>query len=216
MSSVNKNRIALACIAALFGLLSFQGLAPVQAQGDEDNQSRLNPPQAQYTTEGVEGCLACHLTDRMSATAETAHGNVDNPHSPYATKSCESCHGPGSFHSSRARGGFGFPPLTTFQWGRETRQEQMQACMGCHQQDMGNLQRIGWYGSLHEDIGMTCNYCHQLHVVDDGLKEKQSQQEQCSRCHSRHLETHMGGEELFNRAKCSACHKVHELLPKHQ
>lgn len=208
----NANRLVKTRIVpTLFVLLSIHGAVP--AQDDKVNESRLNPPQAQYNADGVEGCLACHLSERMSATAETAHGNKDNPHTPYARKGCESCHGPGSFHSSRARGGFGFPPLITFQWGRETRQEQMQACMGCHEKHMGELWKINWYGSRHEVTGMTCNYCHKLHVVDDGLKDQQSQREACSTCHGRKLETHMGGEELLQRTKCSVCHKVHDLLP---
>lgn len=216
MLLVNKNRIAIACIAALFGLLSFHGPAPVRAQGDEDNQSRLNPPKAQYTAEGVEGCFRCHQGDSMSAMAETAHGNRDNPHTPYAQKGCESCHGPGSFHSSRARGGVGFPQLITFQWGRETRQVQMHACMSCHEKDMGELKGMTWYGNIHEKTGMTCNYCHQLHVVDEGLKDHQVQREQCGKCHARKLGNHpvltTNGKTrpILTNAKCTACHKVHE------
>ena len=216
MSSANKNRIAKACIAALFGFLSFHGLAPVQAQGDEDNQSGPKPPQAQYSADGVEGCLDCHRSDRMVLMAETVHGNRDNPHTPYAAHGCESCHGPDGFHSSRAEGGFGFPQLITFQWGRETRQVQMHACMSCHEKDLGELKRMTWYDSIHEETGMTCNYCHQLHVVDEGLKDHQVQREQCGKCHARKLGNHpvltADGKTrpILANAKCSACHKVHE------
>ena len=217
MSSVNKNSIAIACIAALFGLLSFHGLAPAQAQGEDNSQSRLNPPQAQYTTEGVEGCLRCHLGDRIALMAETAHGNRDNPHTPYATNGCESCHGPGSFHSSRARGGVGFPALLAFRpW--EATELNDQACVNCHGKDMGELAGLTkWKGSIHQSRGMSCVYCHQLHTADDGQKDYQVQREQCSKCHARKLETHpvltRDGEPrpFMANAKCSACHTIHEL-----
>ncbi len=113
MFLVNRNRKAITCIVlAISVLLGFLGLALVQAS--EDKETRSNPPQAQFTAAGVEGCLRCHVGDRLTAMAKTAHGNKDNPHTPYATQGCESCHGPGSFHSSRARGGVGFPALISF------------------------------------------------------------------------------------------------------
>jgi OmcA/MtrC family decaheme c-type cytochrome len=149
----------------------------------------------------------------MTLMAETVHGNKDNPHTPYATHGCESCHGPGSFHSSRARGGVGFPALISFRRGEESGQVHSQACTSCHGLDLGEKKGMKWDGSLHEISGMTCVSCHQLHVADDRMKDQQLQTEQCSKCHSRKIAVHKGAD-LLETTKCSRCHKVHELTRK--
>ena len=76
----------------------------------QSSRSRLEA-EGQFTEGGTELCLSCHGGESMTIMADTAHGNVDNPHTPYAQKGCESCHGPGSVHVSRAGGGIGFPLL---------------------------------------------------------------------------------------------------------
>ncbi|MGI9294541.1 MAG: cytochrome c3 family protein [Pseudomonadales bacterium] len=213
MFLVNINRKAITVIlSALFILMSLHSFMSVQAS--EDNESRSNPPEAQFTTNGVEGCLACHQGDHLTLMAKTVHGNSENPYTPYATHGCESCHGPGSLHSSRARGGVGFPALITFHRGQESRQVQNQACISCHEKDMGELKGMKWKGSLHEMKGMTCNFCHQLHVASNSMKDQQLQKDQCSKCHSSKMETHpkfaSSGIE-FERLPCSTCHDVHQF-----
>ena len=209
MFLVNKKRKAITCVvAALFILLWFHGLAPVLA--NEDKEPHGNPPQGKYTVDGVEGCLSCHAGVRMTLVAETNHGNKDNPHTPYANHGCESCHGPGSLHSSRARGGVGFPALLAFrQWESTTLHNE--ACMSCHGKEMGELEAKTWKGSLHETRGMTCAYCHQSHVASDKMKDQQLQMERCSKCHSSKIAAHKEVEEPLETTKCSACHNVHEL-----
>ena len=209
----NRNRTAVTGIAAaLFVLLALSPSAFGQANEGEDSASTA--PQAKYTARGVEGCLECHAGVLMTLVADTVHGNKDNPHTPYANHGCESCHGPGSFHSSRARGGVGFPALLAFrQW--ETTELHNQACLNCHGKDMGELTAIvKWKGSLHEARGMTCIYCHQSHVSSDRMKDPQPQRERCSKCHGSKIAGHTGGEDLLKLKKCSECHKVHELTPK--
>ncbi|MGI9316548.1 MAG: multiheme c-type cytochrome [bacterium] len=209
-----KRKTTAGILLTPFILFVFQSYVSAQTAEDQDNETRSNPPQAQYTAEGVAGCLRCHAGDHSSVVAETAHGNKDNPHTPYATHGCESCHGPGSFHSSRARGGVGFPALLVFRPWASTELNN-QACINCHGKDMGELAGMtSWKGSAHESRGMTCVYCHESHVTFDKMKDQELQREQCSKCHSRKLETHMGGETLLARSKCSDCHKVHELTLK--
>ena len=209
MFLVNRNKTALTGLAAaLFVLSSLFGYAFGQA--NEDESSGLQGPQPKYTTSGVEGCLECHAGVLMTLVADTAHGNKDNPHTPYANQGCESCHGPGSFHSSRARGGVGFPALLAFRpW--ESTEAHNQACMNCHGKDMGELKGMNWKGSLHETRGMTCVYCHQSHVSSDKMRDPQQQRDRCSKCHGSKIAGHTGGEDLLKLKKCSECHKVHEL-----
>ena len=207
---INK-KVIRDILPALSVLLLFYSFASVHA--DEDTTSRRNPPNAQYTEAGVEGCMGCHAGERMTLMAETAHGNKENPYTPYATYGCESCHGPGSLHSSRARGGVGFPALMTFRQG-ESRELQNKACTGCHGKYLGERVGMKWDGSLHQLRGITCNYCHQVHSASDEMRDQDLQRERCSKCHSRKIEQHAdfasAGVE-FERLSCSTCHDVHQF-----
>lgn len=212
MFLVNRKRTAFTYILpTLFALLAFHSFAPVHA--DEDKKSRRSPPQSKYTAEGVEGCIRCHAGVRMTLMAKTVHGNKENPHTPYAVHGCESCHGPGSLHVSRARGGVGFPALLAFrQW--ESTELHNEACMRCHGKDMGELSGMTWKGSLHQTRGMTCVYCHQSHVASDKMKDQKLQKERCSKCHSSKIAAHKEVDEPLETTKCSACHDVHNLMPE--
>jgi hypothetical protein len=146
----------------------------------------------------------------MTQIAESAHGNKSNPDTPYALHGCESCHGAGSLHSSKARGGVGFPPLIAFrQW--ESTEEQNDACMSCHGKELGGEPGMEWAGSLHQLRGMTCAYCHQVHSVHDKMKDQETQKQSCSRCHSKKTEAHRKIQQLLDSTKCSECHDPHSV-----
>jgi len=212
MFFVNRKRIAITSIlSALFVLLSFYSFAPVHA--DEEKKSRLNPPEAQYTAKGVQGCISCHAGVRMTLMAKTVHGNKENPHTPYAAHGCESCHGPGSLHISRARGGVGFPALIAFRQG-ESIEQHNEACMSCHGKYLGKRVAMKWNGSLHQLRGMTCVYCHQTHSASDKMKDQKLQAEKCSKCHSRKIDDHIKMGISLDKMKCFSCHDVHKLTSK--
>lgn len=170
-------------------------------------------PEAQYTAEGSARCLRCHAGEQMTLMAETAHGDVENPHTPWAQKGCESCHGPGSLHASRARGGRGVPALVTF--GRdESVSRQTQACIACHGQDMGDVPGMDWTGSAHDTGRMTCISCHDGHIADNPLRDQQAQRESCTQCHGRQVDSHPRFEDkgiVFDKLACYDCHDVHQL-----
>jgi DmsE family decaheme c-type cytochrome len=169
---------------------------------------------AQFTAEGAERCLHCHAGERMMIMAETAHGNADNPDAPYANQGCESCHGPGSLHVSRARGGRGFPALITFDTA-DTTQRQTEACVDCHANDMGDLAGMEWIGSAHDTDDMTCVSCHEAHRVGNPLTAKDEQLEICAACHKGDIASHPRFEDkgiVFDRLSCSDCHDVHQLI----
>ena len=80
--------------------------------------------------------------------------------------------------------------------------------------DMGELKGMQWNGSLHEKRGMTCAYCHQLHVISDPMKDLELQKEQCSKCHRRKMARHNDFASdgiVFERLTCATCHDVHQL-----
>ena len=90
----------------MIGFMSLLGYVAVDDADAQTNRARMDA-EAQFSAGGTEQCLTCHAGDNMTIMAETPHGNTDNPHSPYSKQGCESCHGPGSVHISRAGGGAG-------------------------------------------------------------------------------------------------------------
>jgi DmsE family decaheme c-type cytochrome len=171
-------------------------------------------PDAQFTPEGTDRCLFCHGGESMTLMAETAHGNPANPDAPYAQKGCESCHGPGSLHVSRARGGRGFPALIRFGSDRQVT-EQTEACIDCHAKDMGELEGMEWAGSAHDVDKMTCVSCHQMHIVGSPLEDQTRQRESCAHCHEKQIANHRRFESagiVFDKLSCYDCHDVHQLI----
>ena len=169
---------------------------------------------AQFTAGGTESCLRCHGGERMTLMGETAHGNADDPHAPYALQGCESCHGPGSLHVSRARGGAGFPALLRFD-EKGSLPQQTAACMNCHKEDMGETEGMEWTGSAHDTPRITCVSCHQLHSTDNPLAESKTQTKNCASCHEDEIAAHPRFEDkgiTFDKLMCSDCHDVHQLI----
>ena len=145
---------------------------------------------------------------------KTHQRNVDDPHTPVANQGCESCHGPGSLHVSRAAGGAGFPPLLRFN-DQGVIAEQTAACVGCHADDMGELQGMAWTGSAHDTDSMTCVSCHEAHIVGNPLTDKQQQYESCKTCHDKQIASHPRFEDkgiVIDKLSCYDCHDVHQLI----
>ena len=169
---------------------------------------------AQFTDGGTQQCLDCHGGESMEVMAETPHGNVDNPHTPFAMQGCESCHGPGSLHVSRAAGGAGFPALLRFNDAGVVA-EQTAACVDCHTDDMGELEGMEWIGSVHDTDEITCVNCHKAHSTESPLADKTLQRDTCAACHEEQIATHSTFEDkgiVFDNLSCFDCHDIHQLL----
>jgi DmsE family decaheme c-type cytochrome len=218
LATASKNSQALIRLLIFICLFSVamaaQSLQPVSAQGNPAGAT----PDAQYTADGTESCLRCHGGESMTVMAETAHGDAADPHAPYALQGCESCHGPGSIHISRARGGRGFPALLRF-GDSETTARQTESCLSCHAQDMGELAGMEWSNSAHDTDSMTCVSCHQLHTTAKPMADRAQQSTTCAHCHADRIESHPRFEDkgiVFDKLTCFDCHDVHQLLRDEQ
>lgn len=209
---MTSRTIGTALFAAGLFLLGYVTVEVAEAQ---TSQARLKA-EAQYTTGGTEQCLSCHGGETMTIMGETPHGNLENPHSPYSQQGCESCHGPGSIHVSRAGGGAGYPLLLSFESDDDI-PEQNAACMNCHAETLGELEGFAWDGSLHDGAGMSCQDCHNSHSTERPMWDKELQAANCAGCHRRQIENHNRFENagiVFDDLSCSTCHAVHELEEK--
>jgi DmsE family decaheme c-type cytochrome len=188
--------------------------------GDAHSQSWMNDllvhRTPSFTEGGAESCLSCHSGEKMRAVSKGAHGNLENPLTPFAQNECESCHGPGSIHVSRAHGGKGYPPLTIFGYerGAATRDEQVEACLNCHTDESSGIKVTPFHGTLHDKWIVNCSSCHQAHVEKDPVLERRLQAEVCLACHMNQKTEHRKvGKRVpdFDRMGCAGCHRVHRL-----
>lgn len=168
-----------------------------------------------YTEGGAESCLTCHSGEKMRAMTASVHSDPEHPKSPALLQECETCHGPGSIHVSRAHGGKGFPPLTVFGYGKDaaSRNDQIAVCMGCHKGDE-DIKSVPFEGTLHDKMIINCSACHTAHAEADPVLERKNQPEVCFGCHLKQKEEHpKTGSRVpdFNRMGCAGCHRVHRL-----
>lgn len=205
---ISKKQII--AIVLLFGLLSSVGFAQ-QSEGKSPAKRT-----AQFTEEGSEACMVCHSGEKMRAIAASPHANPDHPSAPRTTQGCEACHGPGSIHVSRAHGGQGFPKMITFGRGSEVsaREQQIDACLSCHSEELDSTQAIEFWGSAHDRKNINCSRCHLVHAETDPISEKEQQFTTCYRCHSKMKEEHPRFEDKsidFDTLSCWDCHDVHKV-----
>jgi hypothetical protein len=206
-------KISIPLFVAVLTAAYLGGTALAQ-QNSADTASKRAP---KFTEAGTEGCLVCHSGERMSVVAATVHGNAENPHSPYTQQGCESCHGPGSFHVSRAHGGLGFRHVVKFGAGgpdRSSASDQVDACLGCHGKSEGGWGMMVWKGTVHDKIGLACSNCHEMHSETLSVTDQKQQSESCYACHGAQRETHPRFEDKgidIDRLNCTVCHDVHQL-----
>lgn len=169
---------------------------------------------ASYTDSGAESCLVCHSGSNIRAMAANVHGDSEVAGTPAARHGCESCHGPGSIHISRAHGGKGFPPLTVFGYGpgSASRDVQLGVCFDCHSGGDEGAKAVTWDGVLHDKWIVNCSACHQSHAEVDPVLDRRQQAEVCFSCHMQQKQEHKKvGKRVpdFSKMGCAGCHRVH-------
>lgn len=193
-------------------LIILMGLLPALMTATESEVEPKRTPS--FTEDGSATCLKCHSGEKMRAMQGSSHFDPETPHTPAADHGCESCHGAGSIHSSRAHGGVGFPALTMFGRGsaNSPRDEQLAACLDCHAGEETGREPIAFFGSVHDRRTINCSTCHKAHVEVDPISDKEKQAATCFRCHRKQREEHprFEGKSInFDALSCSTCHDVH-------
>jgi len=201
------SRFFLACIFLLAVL--WAGSAALTQRGGVGFERRPH-----FTGKGMEACLPCHSGTAIESVASGPHGDRSNPATPYGQEGCESCHGAGSFHVSRAYGGRGLPELLRFGTGAgcSSRETQLGACLACHENEKQGASLIGFTTSVHDMEAINCSQCHAVHTESAPMDDPVRQAGVCMRCHVGLKEGHPLRDARASpskRIKCSACHDVH-------
>ena len=176
--------------------------------------------QPQFTESGTEACMVCHSGEKMQAIQEGARGAGSGLPTPMVERGCESCHGPGSFHVSRAHGGSGFPNMINFGEGANVapREIQLGACLDCHSETRGQASEIVFINSPHDEKEINCATCHTGHVARDPVVTDMAvQSESCFSCHDKMREEHNPFDGMsidLASLSCATCHDVHAVRMK--
>jgi DmsE family decaheme c-type cytochrome len=82
------------------------------------------------------------------------------------------------------------------------------ACLGCHSGDTG----FAAHGGAHDDNGVACADCHQLHTAADAVLSTSTQAEKCYDCHAfRKSDSLKAYSHPLREGKmsCTGCHSPH-------
>jgi len=156
---------------------------------------------------GADTCVGCH-----EAVGQKFGQNIHSKAQYWDTdsKSCESCHGPGSVHADSEN------PADINNPAKLTAEKASAICLTCHKNAMG--QRY-WQGSVHDSMGVTCVNCHSVHSNFPKMLNKPLERETCFKCHPEQRaytmkrSTHpMRDSRRWNstgKMSCSSCHNPH-------
>ncbi len=158
---------------------------------------------------GGDKCKSCHQAIKGSF-AHTKHALAfeRNPGNKLEAKNCESCHGPGSSHTTNP---MAKNTLVNFQQDSGLPKEIVNGqCLQCH--DGG--ERLHWEGSIHSSNELMCSDCHNpmAKFSRKGLQGKASINETCISCHDKQeaefkKRSHM--PLLEGKIACVDCHNPH-------
>jgi DmsE family decaheme c-type cytochrome len=155
-------------------------------------------------------CVSCHdETDGFPVLTimQSKHAMAGDSRTPWANKTCESCHGPSIEHKRSAE-----KNLPDVVFGSHANASpaslQSETCNECHL----NSSRMHWQGSVHDTQDVSCSSCHNSHTANDPVLTTATETEVCLTCHTnQRAELHKpyGHPILEGQMSCSDCHNPH-------
>jgi DmsE family decaheme c-type cytochrome len=175
-------------------------------------------PVPEYSGMSPVLCLGCHGPDGMKPAAgilEHPMAVTGNPMSPFGegNRACESCHGPSKDH---AMSGGQKPPGVKFN-AQTPAEEKNASCLACHGKARTHF---NWPGAVHNIEQVACSDCHNVHVANDPILQRDSESESCYGCHqeqraqflrqSRHpVQASSKAYSHTGLMSCTDCHNPH-------
>ncbi|MGO8672209.1 MAG: cytochrome c3 family protein [Capsulimonadaceae bacterium] len=230
----NNNLVTIACIAAsvlLGGMVAIRAddtanapasATPNSAQAGADSTSNASPssaspqtaPSATYV--GVDACKTCH-PDVYQPWSASPHGQIaETKGLPDSLKGCESCHGPGSAHTSL--GSANKLPIPS----SDDPANVIKICGACHLQQSTSQAPASWQNipqadylhSQHGRNGMSCLSCHTGHPNGNTAALIKPAPDLCLDCHGSVLESSPGKKAAYTHMPvasglCLKCHDAH-------
>jgi DmsE family decaheme c-type cytochrome len=200
-------------IVLVAALAAIPALAADAAPSADDNQQL-------YSERGAASCMKCHDSDIVEGARTfkaatdilvTPHGVKGDPHAPFASHECETCHGPSLAHvqSTPPQGQPKTLPAVVFKGPNASPVAvRNQVCLTCHQNGL----RMDWAGSVHQTNNLACVTCHTIHVRKDPILVKYTQPDVCFRCHAEQaaLSIQFSHHPIREgKVVCSDCHNPH-------
>src|ERR1019366_3826667 len=139
-------------------LLAMAALFSTTIWGAQDNPGAPAPPPAatqpaEYV--GSQTCQMCH-EDIFNAFQKNPHHQVETGNrNGWATRACESCHGPGSKHADSASAADIRNPA------KLKPAETDKICLTCH---LNQPTHVGRLNSSHARNQVSCTACHSIHA----------------------------------------------------
>ncbi|HXZ49835.1 MAG TPA: DmsE family decaheme c-type cytochrome [Usitatibacter sp.] len=189
-------------LAAAAGLALLLAAAPASA---------ADPPagagaQKDLVLRGDAKCTRCHDENDdypVLAIGKTPHGTVADARTP----TCTSCHGSSDAHVESK--GATLPDVRFRGKHKSPSQAENGQCLNCHSSDAS---RTHWAGSMHEERGLACASCHQIHNAHDAVRDKRTQPEVCFTCHKEQrtkIDKPSHHPIPEGKMACSDCHNPH-------
>lgn len=153
---------------------------------------------------GESTCRDCHKREVISYKVSTHSKKID-PRTPAGQHSCETCHGAGSTHAEK--------PLKTniLTYGKKSTSpvsDQNATCLECHSKG----KQKQWMGSIHEQRGLACSSCHNVHGGQKKNLRFATESDVCTSCHKDvKAQLRMSSHHPIREGKvtCSNCHNPH-------
>ena len=197
--------LALVCSAVVFAAALVWTTTELDAQPSAQQPSVQRPaqqpggqPGAAYV--GEQTCLSCHTDQRVVG----AHARAQDPRTPAAAQTCETCHGAGRAHAESG------DPALIRTFTTLSARDANATCTTCHNRGTHAL----WSGSMHDVRNVSCVTCHSVHSPKSDVAQLKaaSERETCIQCHRPQVlkvqrSAHMPLRE--GKMSCASCHNPH-------